>query len=202
VSAVVDETGGQGETHGAMKTLSRNKTWTDDQLMALDRDGQKHELLYGKVVTMPPAGSEHGDIIVRLIVAIGGHVARHRLGKVYDGQTGFRLGPDHCFEPDLAFVSTARIKLILPNKEKLFHGAPDLAVEVLSPSDSITKTEEKLGLYLTHGTRLAWMIDPKTKSARVYRPNGESEVLRRGRVLTGNSVLPGFRIALGRLFEE
>ncbi|MBI5772614.1 MAG: Uma2 family endonuclease [Verrucomicrobia bacterium] len=185
-----------------MKTLSTNKLWTDDQLMALDRDGRKHEVWFGKVITMPPAGSEHGDIIVRLIVAIGAHVARHKLGKVYEGQTGFRLGPDHCFEPDVSFVSKERLKLILPAKEKLFHGAPDLAVEVLSPSDSITKTEEKLGLYLTHGTRLAWMIDPKTKTARVYRPSGESELLRRDRVLTGNSVLPGFRISLSRLFED
>jgi len=185
-----------------MKTVLQTKLWTDNQLMALDRDGRKHEVWFGKVVTMPPAGWEHGDIIVRLIVAIGTHVARHRLGKVYDGQTGFRLGPDHCFEPDVAFVSTARIRLILPNKEKLFHGAPDLAAEVLSPSDSITKTEEKLCLYLTHGTRLAWMIDPKNKTARIYRPNGESEVLRKERMLSGNSVLPGFRISLGRLFED
>jgi Uma2 family endonuclease len=185
-----------------VRTLTQNKIWTDDQLLALDRDGRKHEVWFGKVVTMPPAGSEHGDIIVRLIVAIGTHVARHKLGKVYEGQTGFRLGPDHCFEPDVSFVTKERLKLILPNKEKLFHGPPDLAVEVLSPSDSITKTEAKLGLYLAHGARLAWMIDPKTKSARVYKPDGSMEILRRDRFLTGNSVLPGFRISLSRLFDE
>jgi Uma2 family endonuclease len=151
---------------------------------------------------MPPGGAEHGQIIMGLGAALWMHVRKHKLGRVYDGQTGFRLGPDHCFEPDVAFVSTARIKLILPHKQKLFHGAPDLAVEVLSPSDSITKTETKLGLYLAHGTRLAWMIDPKTKTVRAYRPGGETELLRRDRVLTGNSVLPGFRISLSRLFED
>ena len=170
--------------------------------MALDRDGRKHELWFGKVVTMPPAGAEHGDIIVRLIIALGAFVARHKLGKVYEGQTGFRMSLDVCFEPDVSYVSKERLKLILPVKEKLLHGAPDLAVEVLSPSDSITRTEEKLEIFLTHGTRLAWMIDPKTKSVRVYRVNGEREVLRGDRVLTGNSVLPGFRISLGRLFED
>jgi Uma2 family endonuclease len=185
-----------------MKTLSQNKLWTDDQLMALDRDGRKHEVWFGKVITMPPAGAEHGYIIMSLGAALVAHVQKHKLGRMYDGQTGFRLGPDHCFEPDLAFVGNARLKLILPHKEKLFHAAPDLAIEVLSPSDSITKTEAKLGLYLTHGTRLAWMIDPKTKTARVYRPDGGSELLRRDRVLSGNSVLPGFRISLSRLFED
>lgn len=185
-----------------MKAIETTKLWTDDQLLALDRDGRKHEVWFGKVVTMPPGGAEHGYIIMCLGAALVTHAQKHKLGRVYDGQTGFRVGPAHCFEPDLAFVSHARLKLILPHKDKLFHAAPDLAVEVLSPSDSITKTETKLALYLAYGARLAWMIDPKTKSARVYKPDGSMEVLRRDRVLTGNSVLPGFRISLGRLFED
>ena len=185
-----------------MKTFSADKLWTDNQLMALGQDGRKHELWLGKVVTMPPGGAEHGHIIIRLGAALVTYAQKHKSGRVYDGQTGFRLGVDFCFEPDLAFVTTARIKLILPDKVKLFHGAPDLAVEVLSLSDSITKTEEKLGIFLAHGTRLAWMLDPKTKSVRVYRQNGGHEALRGERVLTGNSVLPGFRISLGRLFED
>ena len=151
---------------------------------------------------MPPGGAQHGDVISRLLVALGSFVYEQRLGRVYEGQTGFRLGLENCFEPDIAFVSKERLKLILPAAEKLFHGAPDLAVEVLSPSDSITKTEKKLILCLAHGTRLAWMIDPKHRTARVYRPGGETETLNRNRSLTGNSVLPGFRFALSRLFEE
>ena len=185
-----------------MKAIETTKLWTDDQLLALDRDGRKHEVWFGKVVTMPPGGAEHGYIIMCLGAALVTHAQKHKLGRVYDGQTGFRVGPGHCFEPDLAFVCHARLKLILPHKEKLFHAAPDLAVEVLSPSDSITKTEAKLALCLAHGARLAWMIDPKTKSARVYKPDGSMELLRRDRMLTGNSVLPGLRISLSRLFDE
>ena len=181
----------------------RGGVWTDDELLQLGANTDtKYELWDGKVIAMPPAGAEHGHIIMSLGAALVAHVQKHKLGRVYDGQTGFRLGLDFCFEPDLAFVSTARHKLILPDKDKLFHAAPDLAVEVLSPSDSITKTEEKLGLYLSHGARLAWMIDPKTKTARIYRSSGETELLRRDRILTGNSVLPGFRISLRRLFED
>ena len=109
---------------------------------------------------------------------------------------------DHCFAPDIAFVSKERFKLILPSESRYFTAPPDLAVEVLSASDSITKTERKLLLYLAHGSHLAWMVDPKHKSVRVYRKPGEFELLSADRILTGNSVLPGFRISLHRLFEE
>ncbi|HEY2951295.1 MAG TPA: Uma2 family endonuclease [Verrucomicrobiae bacterium] len=85
-------------------------------------------------------------------------------------------------------------------EDKLFHGAPDLAVEVLSPSDSITSTEKKVTLYLVHGARLGWMVDPKSKTVRVYGQPGEFELLRPRQSLGGNAVVPGFRFSLGRLF--
>lgn len=185
-----------------MKVADIDKIWTDDQLLALHDDGRKHELWDGKVITMPPAGAEHGDVIMRLATAIGAHVYEHKLGRVYDGQTGFRLSLDFCFEPDISFVSRERLKLILPAKEKLFHGAPDLAVEVLSPRDSITRTEKKIALYLTHGTRLAWLVDPRSRFIRVYRETGTFELFRAGRSLSGNSLLPGFRYPVARLFED
>ena len=187
----------------AMKAASATRIWTDDELMALDsKDGRKHELWQGRIVTMSPAGAGHGDVIVRLTIAVGQFVHERRLGLVYDGQTGFRLSVDFCFCPDLSFVSHERAKLILPVRAKLFHGAPDLAAEVLSPSDSITKTEEKLNRLLAHGTRLAWMVDLKHKSVRIYHKAGKFELLGEGRYLTGNAVLPGFRFAIARLFED
>ncbi len=187
----------------AMKTAPPTRIWTDDELMALDsKDGRKHELWHGRIVTMSPAGAGHGDVIMRLAAVLAAHVYEHRLGLVYDGQTGFRLSVDFCFCPDLSFVSHERAKLILPVREKLFHGAPDLAVEVLSPSDSITKTEEKLNRLLAHGTRLAWMVDLKHKSVRIYREPEEFELLGEGRHLSGNAVLPGFRFAIARLFVD
>ena len=187
----------------AMKAASATRIWTDDELMALDsKDGRKHELWQGRIVTMSPAGAGHGDVIVRLTIAVGQFVHQRRLGLVNDGQTGFWLSVDFCFCPDLSFVGHERAKLILPVREKLFHGAPDLAAEVLSPSDSITKTEEKLNRLLAHGTRLAWMVDLKHKSVRIYRKAGKFELLGEGRYLTGNAVVPGFRFAIARLFED
>ena len=185
-----------------MKVPATEKIWTDTQLTALHRDGRKHELWFGKIVTMSPAGAGHGDVISRIIGALIAHTQEHKLGRVYDGQTGFRLSADHCFTPDGSFVSKAHLKLILPAKDKLFHGSPDLAVEVLSPSDSITKTEEKIVLYLTHGTRMAWLVDIGHRSVRVYREPGRFDLLRMGRSLSGNSVIPGFRYAIAKLFED
>lgn len=151
---------------------------------------------------MPPAGYLHGAVITRLTLAIATHVETHKLGETLEGQTGYRLGLQECLALDVSYVAKERRKLLLPDVDKYFQGAPDLAVEVLSPSDSITETERKLALFLTHGTHLAWMVDPRRKWVRVYRKLGEFELLSGDRILTGNSVLPGFRISLHRLFEE
>jgi Uma2 family endonuclease len=185
-----------------MKTLSKEKIWTDDALLALDHEGQRHELWSGKVVAMTPGGAEHSGMAMELSTAMNLFVRQHRLGRVFEGQAGFRLGVRECLSPDISFVSTARLKVILPDRRKYFQGAPDLAVEVLSPSDSITRTEEKIAIYLTHGTRLVWLINPAQRWVRVYREPGAFELLKSGRYLTGDAVLPGFRMALSRLFEE
>src|SRR5689334_21155349 len=108
--------------------------------MVLKPEDRKHRLWLGKIVAILPAGFEHGAIIFRLLVALGMHVHEHKLGSACERQTGFRLSTDLCLAPDISYGTTDRMKLILPMKERLFHGAPDLAVEVLSPSDSITKT--------------------------------------------------------------
>lgn len=180
-----------------------SKIWSDDELMRLDDDGQRHELWQGKVITMSPAGGGHGFIISRLNAALTNHVEAHRLGAVFDGQTGCRLSVDFCFSPDVSFVSRKRLKLLLPDASKLLHGAPDLAIEVLSPSDSITKTEGKLQRFLAHGTKLAWLVDPRHFSVRVYRePAAKFDLLRTGQFLTGNSILPGFRYSVTRLFQD
>lgn len=189
---------------GERSLKPKGEYWTDVELIELGANTDvKYEVWDGKVIAMPPAGLKHGAVISQLTYLLGTTVFEHKLGKLFDGQTGFRLSFEHCFEPDISFVTRERLKLILtqPEGEKLFHGAPDLAVEVLSPSDSITKTERKITLCLTHGTRLAWMIDPKNKTVRIYRPGEDFELLRGDRYLTGNSVLPGFRVSLARIFE-
>ena len=181
----------------------KGEFWTDDELLTFGAlDDSKYELWNGKIISMPPAGVQHGDVIARLIAVIAAHVYAHHLGRVYDGQTGFRLSTDYCLARDVSFVSKERLKFILPVEDKLFHGAPDLAVEVLSPTDSITATEKKITRCMVHGTRLGWIVDPKSKTVRVYREAGKFELLRADRTLSGNVVLLGFKLALSKVFEE
>src|SRR5438093_1195455 len=84
------------------------KIWTDEELMALPKDGHKRELLQGEII-MSPAGSEHGMICVRIAAALDQHVRRHKLGAVFASSTGFRLTPDDLLSPDSAFVSRVRL---------------------------------------------------------------------------------------------
>ena len=182
----------------------RGEFWTDRELLLLGEGSDtKYELWDGEIIAMPPARPKHGLVIMQLAYFLSDYLQTHRTGNLFDGQTGFRLCIEHCFEPDISFVSHEHLKLILPHGDLdgMFHGGPDLAVEVLSPSDSITKTERKMQLYLAYGTRLAWMVDPKNKTVRVYRPGENFELLRGDRFLTGNSVLPGFKVSLAKIFE-
>lgn len=178
--------------------------WTDDEIMALpDDQGQKYELWDGKIVVMSPAGANHNQIETRLVVALYMFAQEHRLGLVYSGDTGFRLSPLICYAPDVAFVAKARLRGLLPNPEKFLQGAPDLAVEVLSPDDSLRRTERKIADYFRHGTTAAWLVLPKRRQVRVYHSPGEYITLAGDEArLTGGLLLPGFEYPLAKLFVD
>src|SRR5436305_9128124 len=103
---------------------------------------------------MGPVHARHGKICVRLSANLLSFVDRHNLGDVYDSSTGFRLAPDVLLSPDVSFVSKATLKKILIAPDKFFLGTPDLAVEVLSPSDRLRQVHRKLDRYFEHGLRL------------------------------------------------
>jgi Uma2 family endonuclease len=177
------------------------KVWTDEELMALPKDGYKRELLQGEII-MSPAGSEHGMICVRLVVALEQHIRLHKLGAVLDSSTGFRLNPDDLLSPDAAFVSKSRLAGLKRLPRGFFAGAPDLVVEVLSPSDTAERMHEKLSQYFAHGARLAWVINPAERNALVYRAPEADRLLRLTDALDGEEVISGFRLPLVELFAE
>src|SRR2546426_5536564 len=132
-------------------TLSRRKkVWTDEELEALPKDGYKYELLDGKLI-MSPTHANHGVICMRLGALLYNFVQRHKLGEVYDSSTGFRLSKNVLLSPDVSFVSNARLKKILIAPDKFLYGAPDLGVEVLSPSDRMREIHRKLDRYFDYG---------------------------------------------------
>ncbi len=179
---------------------TRKRVWTDDELEALPRDGHKYELLDGELI-MSPVHANHGTICMRLGALLFNFVQPHKLGEVYDSSTGFRLSQELLLSPDLSFVSKARLRKILIAPDKFLGGAPDLAIEVLSPSERMRQIHRKLDHCFEHGTRLVWLVNWKIEQVHIYTPDGIEALTRPHDVLLGGAVLPGFKCRLSRIFH-
>lgn len=179
---------------------TRKLVWTDEELEALPKDGYKYELLDGELM-MSPVHANHGVICVRIVALLFNFVQKRGLGEVYDSSTGFRLSEKVLLSPDVSFVSKARSKKILIAPDKFLRGAPDLVVEVLSPSDRMQKIHQKLDHYFEHGTRLVWLVNWRIEQVHIYTPDSIQALTRPTEVLSGGDVLPGFKCRLTRIFH-
>ncbi len=162
----------------------------------------RYELVQGKVIEMSPTGFEHGWLAVNVASEFHTFVKRHHLGIVLGAETGFILSrnPDTVRGPDVAFVTAERAAR-QKNTEKFFDGPPDLAVEVVSPTDRAADIEEKIQDYLRAGTRLLLVIYPRTKTIAVYRPHKDVKILTLADTLEGYDILPGFSTPVREIFE-
>jgi Uma2 family endonuclease len=174
---------------------------TAEELLHLNLPNKRTELVRGVLVVREPAGYQHGDIAARLLLAIGGYVQAHALGRVFAAETGFTLfrKPDTVRAPDVAFISTARLPD--PPPRGFAELAPDLAVEVLSPDDRAGEVLEKVADWLKAGARLVWVVDPIRRVARVYRADGSESLLNERDTLAGEDVVSGFALALEGVFS-
>jgi Uma2 family endonuclease len=174
---------------------------TAEELLRMPEDGFRYELVRGELRQMTPAGNVHGRIGMNFGTALNNHVKAHSLGTVYAAETGFRLAgdPDTVRAPDVAFVSRGRIEAV-GEVEGYWPGAPDLAVEVISPGDSHVDVEEKVFDWLEAGTRMVLTINPRKRSVTVYRSLADITVLTEKDVLDGGEVVPGFRLAVREVF--
>lgn len=167
----------------------------EDDLIERSRQGGRFELVDGEIREVSPAGFSHGEISVRLAALLLEHVRRDGLGRVVDSSTGFRLPSGNVRAPDVAFVAASRIDAAgVPRG--FFPGAPDLAVEVLSPSDRVRELLDKVGEWLQSGARLVWVVDPEARTVTVHRAISDVRTLRDGELVEGEDVVPGFRCTL------
>ena len=174
---------------------------TADDLWRMPDDGMRHELIRGELTVMSPAGSEHGRISMRSAFLLEAHAREGKLGEVLVSKPGFLIArdPDTVRAPDVAFVSKKRIPPAgLPKAYALF--APDIAVEVLSPSDAQEDVEEKIGQWLQAGAGLVWVVNPRGRTVTVHRRGRDPRILREGNVLDGEDVCQGFSVRVGELF--
>ena len=185
-----------------MSTVSTQRLLSaeDFALLPSPDDGSQQELVKGVVVTMPPPSFYHGQVCSKIDRKLGGFIDDHRLGWIASNDSGVILehGPDTVRGPDIAFWSRERMPE--PPRKGYAVIAPDLVVEVLSPSDVFTQSLRKVQQYLRAGTREVWLAIPEDRSVAVCRPGQEQVILSNGETLTGGDVLPGFSCLVADLF--
>ena len=163
----------------------------------LENDIEGYEYVKGELVPMPPTSMEHGEISSNVSLHLSLHVFAHQLGRLYTAGTTFRIG-DRVVKPDVAFVSTDRLP---ENRRKGSPVPPDLAVEIVSPTDRHYDVTEKAFAYLKAGTRLVWVIEPVAKTVMVDRSETDFTLLIYEDTLTGEDVVEGFACPVAQLFE-
>jgi Uma2 family endonuclease len=175
---------------------------TADEFLEMILPEGKAELVRGEVRVTPPAGGPHGTAATNLVLLLGQYVRANGLGRVFADGFGYELIrlPHTVRVPDLSFVRADRLPEagIGPGILKL---APDLAVEVLSPSEAAWTLEEKLDDYASAGTPLVWVVDPVRRTVMIVATNAPVRWLREGDALGGDDVIPGFSCGVSEIFD-
>ncbi len=185
-----------------MTISAHKKHWTEAELLAMPKDGYEREVVNGELI-VSPAGFHHGIIVTRILARLSIHVDSHKLGAVFDSQTGCRMSKGDVLSPDASFATKSRMRAQRKSGKAFFQGAPDLVVEVLSPSNKPRITKEKIAQYFENGARLAWIVQPRTRTVEVFRNAAAPEIVLTTRdKLDGEDVLPGFSLAIDDLFAD
>jgi Uma2 family endonuclease len=177
---------------------------TADELLAMPDDGFVYELIKGELNQVsPPPGYEHGLVAMNSAGPLYAYAKRKKVGNVYAAETGFLLEqhPDTVRAADVAFIRRERIEKAGPIRG-YWKGAPDLVVEVVSPSDTVQRIEGKVAQWLESGARLVWVVSPKMRAITVYRSLTEVVILTEKDMLDGGDVVPGFQIPVTEIFAE
>lgn len=175
---------------------------TEDDLQALPDDAYRYELVEGLLLREPAPALRHARVQRRVLIALATYVEEHDLGEVC-AELGFVLSkdPDTVRAPDVSFLSRGTLAR-LRDDTRLFPGAPDLAIEVLSPSNRPGEIRAKVADLLAAGSRLVWVVDPALRHVTAYRALLAPRVLREHDVLDGEDVVPGFSLAVAALFPR
>ena len=174
---------------------------TADDLLRLYADGVRGELIRGALSETMPAGLRHGQIAVNLAILLGVFVKPKKLGVLAGSDSGVLLerDPDTVREPDVAFFSAEKIPpdADIPGYAEV---APDLVVEIVSPTDRLSAVNDKALMWLRYGVRLVWVVRPEERLVDVHRDGHPVVTLDESAALDGHDVLPGFSCAVREVF--
>jgi Uma2 family endonuclease len=181
-----------------MTTMTIKRTATLQDLLNMPKDGNKYELVDGEIV-VSPAGMRHSEIAVNISGLIWEFLQKNPIGKVYSSDVGIVFPNGNVRSPDVTFIGLAK----LPegrSPESFGEIAPDLAVEVLSPNDSLKELGKKIGEYLENGVPIVWLVDPVHQTVTVYRSLTETRQFTSRDTITAEPALPGFSVPINRFF--
>ena len=187
----------------AVSETSVEKSVSVEDFYEIAFEGFRGELVEGELKETMPTSILHGIIAGRIAIILGFFVLQNRLGEVLTAETGFRLFTDKktVRVPDVSFLSNEKLAAI-KNVDKFYDGAPDLAVEVISLSETYNDVQGKLEDYLSAGVKMVWIIRPENKTVTTYRTLFDFKMLRENEELSGDDVLPNFKCNLTDIFAN
>jgi Uma2 family endonuclease len=175
----------------------RKRRYTEEDLICLPDDGRKHELVNGRLKEVL-TGGKHGWIGFRLAGKM--YAVLPDTLAAFDSSTGFRMRSGNIRSPDLSLMRRERLPEGKP-PAGFIDGAPDLAIEIVSPSEDQKDLLQKVGEYFDSGAQEVWLLFPERKQVYRYRAPLELEILNADDRLTGGELLPQFAVRVSELFE-
>jgi Uma2 family endonuclease len=182
-------------------TMSVTKLYTAEDLMAMGSDAP-FELVEGVLQEVSPSGGRSSEIALNIIEVLRPFLRQSKLGYLTGEGAGYVLAtdPDTVFAPDVGFVRRDALPHGMP--EDFVPCPPDLAVEVMSPSDRYPEMDRKARRYLSCGTRVVWIVRPDDQTVVIHEPGRGAIVLGMTEVIDGGEILPGFRLPVADVFRD
>ena len=181
-----------------------NINLTDEQFFQLcqnNPDLRFERTASGELIIMPPTGSITSDRNSDLNYQLTAWNRKYKLGKTFDSSSGFKLPNGAERSPDASWVKMERWDALSEEEQERFAPlCPDFVVELMSPSDILEKTRNKMKEYMENGASLGWLINRKQKQIEIYRPNCKVEILESPQTVSGEDVLPGFVLDLEEIW--
>ena len=155
----------------------------------------------GKLIIMSPTGSESGRKNLDLAFQVELWNRQNKLGIVFDSSTGFKMANGATRSPDVSWIKSDRWNSLDDKQKRGFAPIdPDFVIELMSPTDDMSTTQQKMQEYMDCGVKLGWLIDPDKKQVQIYRPGKDKEMLDNPSSLSGEDILPGLTIDLSEIF--
>jgi Uma2 family endonuclease len=176
--------------------MSARTLLTFEQFEQFHDDGLKHELLEGEHIVLPPAKFRHNSLQHKLLRLLQPYIDQHQLGDVRV-EAGFKLSAETWLQPEVSFIRAAQLRK--PQPAGYIEGAPAIAVEIASESNTAAQLDRKMEQYFAHGSEEVWVVYPETRKVRIHFPDGSSRTASND---FKSDVFPGWSVPLDAVFAD